>query len=252
MGVRNQEIRRWAADQELSCDPPAVAGNPAGGTGPEPPPRLQVTLARLRLTYNELHQKPVAHTEQTLVNEYLVRNRGNIAEYQRVVADALARETAKARTRGSIRVLAPAEISEARDHPARVAARHGMDAQTLTRMLARELDTVLAACADSTGGPHTPAGQPCRASFMLCLSCPCARAAPHHLPLQVLVHDELEQRRPGMTPLRWAQRYALPHAQLTDLLDRAGQAAAGDARTAATPDQRRLAQRFLDRGADTP
>lgn len=243
--IHSDLVKRWARARAIPPDPPA------DGAATEPGQAyLQVTLARMRLTFTELHQKPVAHTGTTLANEYLLRNRGNIGEYRSVVADALRREVAKARTHGAIRALAPGEVAEAREHPARVAARHGMDAQTLTRLLAHELDTVMAGCAGNTSSPHSPAGQPCQASFMLCLSCPCARAAPHHLPLQVLVHDELGARRSAMTPLRWTQRYALPHAQLADLLQRAGSAAVTDARQAATPDQRRVAARFLDRELD--
>jgi hypothetical protein len=45
-----------------------------------------------------------------------------------------------------------------------------MDVAALHRMLAGEMDTVMGACIDHTNSPHTAAGQPCRASFMLCLS----------------------------------------------------------------------------------
>lgn len=87
-------------------------------------------------------------------------------------------------------------------------------------MIAGELDTVMAACVAGDNSPHAPARQPCRASFMQCLDCPCARALPGHLPIQVLVHDRLDARRAEMTPLTWARRFALPHAQLADLLAR--------------------------------
>ncbi|MGW9210992.1 hypothetical protein ACWGR4_28900 [Embleya sp. NPDC055664] len=231
----------WARRHRLRTDTPAPD---AADTC------LQFTFGRLRLTYTESQQRPVAHTEATLANEYLVRNRGNLIEYQRVVAGALAEQVAKASTRARLHTLDQSDITEARTDPARVAARHGMDTTTLRRMLAGELDTVLGACVDHTGGPHTPPGRPCRASFMLCLSCPCARATPAHLPLQVLVHDAVAGRRSAVTPLRWAERFALPHAQLADLLDRAGEVAVADARRAATPAQREPADRFLNRELD--
>jgi len=234
------QIANWARPHGLLADPPA---------DDSPPAPLQVTLQRLRLTFNELHQRPVAHTERTLANEYLARNRGNLGEYQRVVATALAQEVAKARTRAAIGALSAAELVEAREHPARVAARHGMDTATLQGLLSGQLDTVVAGCIDNTGGPHNP-GQPCRASFMLCLSCPCARATPQHLPTQILVHDELVARRAAMTPLRWTQRFAAAHAQLADLLDRAGPVAVADARTAITESDRTLVDRFLRRELD--
>jgi hypothetical protein len=234
-------VASWARGQDLPTDAAVACG------GSE---QITVTLARLRLTYNELQQRPVAHTEKTLANEYLARNRGNLAEYQKVVTAALTEQVTKATTRGRLHTLSTEDIAEAREHPGRAAARHGMDSTTLQRMLAGELDTVLGACVDHTNSPHTEAGQPCRASFMLCLSCPCARATPNHLPIQVLIHDELERRKKAVTPLRWAQRFALPHAQLADLLHRAGPTTVADAREAVTSAERQLAERFLNRELD--
>jgi hypothetical protein len=84
-------IRRWATRHGLMADKPDAGGNPVP---------LRLTLGLIRLTYLELRQKPVAHTEQTLASDYLGRNRGNLAEYQKVVAVTLKDEVAKARTRG--------------------------------------------------------------------------------------------------------------------------------------------------------
>ena len=164
----------------------------------------------------------------------------------------MAEQAGKAAARARIGTLSEQDIADAREHPDQVADRHGMDPATLRRMLSGELDTVMGACIDHTNSPHTAAGQPCRASFMLCLSCPCARAMPTHLPAQVRVHDELERRKAAVTPLRWAQRFALPHAQLADLLGRAGAAAVTDARAAVTVREQALVDRFLDRDLDLP
>jgi hypothetical protein len=103
------------------------------------------------------------HTEPTLVNDYLVRSRGAITDYQRVVADVLTREVSKARTHAALRTLTQAEVEGARTDPKAAAARHGLDAATLQRLLSGELDTVMAGCADHTNSPHAPTGQPCRA-----------------------------------------------------------------------------------------
>ncbi|GCB00034.1 hypothetical protein [Mycolicibacterium sp. NCC-Tsukiji] len=209
---------------------------------------LRVTLDRLRLTFVELHQKPVAHTEETLVNEYLGRNRGNLVAYRDVVEAALQEEVTKARSRAVIDVLTKEELAQA--NPKELAAAHGLNADVFKRMLARELDTVMVACTDNVNSPFTGPDQPCSASFMMCLGCPCARALPHHLPVQVLVHDHLEARKSHMTPLVWVQRFGLPHAQLTDLLDRHDPIDIADARAGATPDQRRLVERFVNRELD--
>lgn len=209
---------------------------------------LRVTLDRVRLTFLELHQKPVAHTEETLVNEYLGRNRGNLGAYRDVVAAALEEEVAKARSRAVIDVLTKEEMAQA--DPDQLAATHGVKAEVFTRMLARELDTVMAACVDNVNGPFSGPGEPCRASFMMCLGCPCARALPHHLPVQVLVHDHLQARKSQMTPMAWVRRFGLPYAQLSDLLDRHDPIDIGDARAGATSEQRRLVERFINRELD--
>jgi hypothetical protein len=199
-------VLSWGRCRVLPTDTAVAArgGNCVGEPGVSglADEQLTVRLDRLRLTYAELQQRPVAHTERTLANEYLARNRGNLVEYQKVVAAALTEQVAKATARGRMHTLSSADIAEARQHPAEVAARYGIDEATLQRMLAGELDTVLGACIDHTSSPHTTAGQACRASFMLCLSCPCARATPSHLPVQVLVHDELEHRRSTIVRVR--------------------------------------------------
>jgi hypothetical protein len=157
----------WSQRHDLRCDATDSDGNRLP---------LQVELRRTRLTYLELHQKPVAHREETLVKDYLARNRGNLATYQKAVAKALSEEIDKARVRGVIAGLTTDELSRARAEPGTVAAEHGVDTATLKRLIAGELDTVMAACVDDGTGPHSTETQPCRASFMQCLSCPCARA----------------------------------------------------------------------------
>ncbi|MGW2463112.1 hypothetical protein ACWC2M_29510 [Streptomyces sp. NPDC001761] len=234
-------VRAWAGRHGLTADPV--------DTKSEPKP-LRVTLDVLRLTYLELHQKPVAHTEKTLATTYLLRNRGNLAEYQKVVAAALEAELAKARVRGIMAVLTREDVDRAHDDAEAVAAKHGVDAVTLQRMIRGELDTVMNACASHTDSPHAPPGEPCRASFMLCLGCPCARALPAHLPVQVLVHDRLEARRQEMTALQWAERFALPHAQLADLLNQHDEQDVHDARARASDVQRAMVDRFLNRELD--
>jgi hypothetical protein len=241
IGEADSRIRRWAAQHALMADKPDADGNPVP---------LRLALGLIRLTYLELHQKPVAHTEQTLATDYLGRNRGNLAEYQKVVAATLKDEVAKARTRGSMALLTEDDLRRAQEAPETVAGEYGVDTTTLKRMISGELDTVMNACAGYRRSPHAPAGQPCAASFMLCLECPCARALPRHLPVQALVHDRLAERRPQVTPLQWAQRFAAPHAQLADILARQGEAAVADARTGATDADRAVVGRFLSRELD--
>jgi len=60
-------VRAWARRHDLPAD--------AARDTPGRAEQLSVTLRRLRLTYAALAQRPVAHTDATLANEYLVRNR---------------------------------------------------------------------------------------------------------------------------------------------------------------------------------
>jgi len=240
----------WGRAHPVTADPPEVADPPAADTADGP--ALVLDGRRLRRTFVEIHQKPVAHTDRTLASQYLLRNRRNLADYQKVVARVLAEEVTRARATTLARTLTPQDAAAAQIDPQQVADRFGIDVATLKRVLAGELDTVLAACVDHTNSPHAPAGQPCTASFMLCLSCPCARAEPRHLPVQVLTLDALQRRRADLTPLQWAQRYAAPHAQLGDLLAQFPQTTIDAARRDATDEQRHLVRRFLNRELDLP
>ncbi len=238
-GLLGTSVAAWSTRAGLTS--PSEAGAPHGGG---------VGLPRMRLTVLEQRQQAVAHTDQVLANEYLGRDRGNITAYQQLVARVLADQVAKAKASALMPVLTAADMELARERPQDVAARYGVDVPVLKRMLTGELDTVLGACTDHRGGPHAPPGQPCRASFMRCLDCPCARATPQHLPVQTLVLDGLEARRAEVPPARWAERFALPHAQLADLVARHPPAAATRARESATDAERRLAERFLARELD--
>ncbi|MFB6580546.1 hypothetical protein ACFCYC_24610 [Streptomyces sp. NPDC056402] len=240
-GMPKSILAIWGRDADLRTDALGEDGLPM---------QLVVDSRRLRMSWLERHQQPVAHTERTLANEYLARNRGNLADYQKVVAAVLDDQLASARAAQVMRVLTAAEVAEARHAPESVARRHGLDPATLKKLLAGELDTVLGGCTDHLASPHTPAGEPCRASFLLCLSCPCARATPSHLPVLVAVHEGLEARKQEMTPLRWAERFAGPVAQLADLLTAFPTAMIATTRAELTAEQRALAERFLTRGLD--
>lgn len=241
-GLPKQVLQLWSYRVRLTAD----ETDPDTGQ----PKYLHVDSRRLRLTWLEIYQRPVAQTEQTLANEYLARNRGNLIEYQKIVAEVLDQQVAHARENAPIPVLSEQDVHQACVDPAAVAVRHRISEAALAELIEGRLDTVLAGCVDNLHSPHAPAGQPCRASFLLCLSCPCARATPAHLPVQVLVHDALQVRRAELTPLRWAQRFAEAATRLADLLDHHPPAAIADARAAATDADHALVERFLSRGLD--
>ncbi len=240
-GVNDLLVAAFGTRHQLMADQPGEHGQPVP---------LAVTIDQLRMTYLELNQKPVAHTTRTLATTYLLRNHGSLPEYQKVVAAALADEVDKARARGVMLALTAADLARAAADPATVAAEYGIDADTLKKMIAGDLDTVMNACTDNDAGPWSPPGEPCRASFMQCLECANARALPRHLPIQVGVYDALAQRRTAMPALAWVSRFAAPHARLADILDQHGEVAVADARAQMSCADRMLVERFLNRELD--
>lgn len=212
---------------------------------PVPVP-LIISVGRMRVTHGAREQKPVAHTQQTLADTYLRRDQSSTREYQQLVADVLEKEVIKAQTVGGIRRLSEADLAEAAKDLEKTARRFGVTAAMMRLLIARDADTVLAACTDNLASDHSPPGEPCRASFLKCLDCGCARAMPHHLPIQLAARDMLAERRTQMTALRWAERFAFPFHQLEDLLDKAGEAAGDRARAKITPADRDLVRRLLE------
>ena len=240
-GLRRNVLGEWAQAR-------GVLGDTVDETGQPVPRRLD--SRRLRMNWLEQHQQPVAHTEQTLANDYLARHRGNLAEYQQIVAATLDEQVTEARRTAVMRSLTAKQIEHAHTDPGAVAAQVGLTASVLTDLLGGRLDTVVAGCVDNTHSPHAPAGQPCTASFLLCLSCPCARATPQHLPVIAEVHDRLQHKAKEMTPLRWAQRFAGPVAQLADVMSRYPDTVIEEARINVSEEQRTLVTMFLARNLD--
>lgn len=242
-GLNCQAITKWGHDRDLRVDQ-------IGDNGDLLP--LDVTMRRLRLTFLQRYERPVAHTRQTLANDYLVRDKGAVAEYQRVVAQAQAEQVEKARSFPLPLVLTEADVTQAVTDPEGVARRFKVTVKVLKHILAGKANTVLAACIDHNNSPYSPPGEPCSASFFMCLQCECARATPQHLSILVLVYDELGSRKLAMTPLAWTARFLKPYAQLEDLIGRFGSAAADAARRGVTDEDRILVRRFLNRELDVP
>jgi hypothetical protein len=112
------------------------------------------------------------------------------------------------------------------------------------RMMADGQDTVLGSCADFEQAP-LGGGQPCRRSFLHCLDCANARAFPRHLPMQLLVIDELRARRTTIPIQRWAGEYAGRVAQLEDIVGEYEPAQRAQARALITDSHRHLAARLF-------
>ncbi|MDY7556116.1 hypothetical protein [Cryobacterium sp. 10C3] len=210
---------------------------------------LRVLFPRLRLTYVQAHDEPVAQTRYTLRDSYQVKDRGSLKQYQEIVEKTLTQQIASARAANALTFLTDVDVQEARTNPAEAALRYGVTPHVLTRILDGHLDTVLSACSDNENGPLTP-GRPCEASFLMCAGCPCSVSIPAHWPVQVATHDALVARRKDMTALQWAQRYAEPWARLADIVSKMPVGSAEVARKRITQDDRNLVERLLNREMD--
>ncbi|MCC3773804.1 hypothetical protein [Streptomyces sp. UNOB3_S3] len=257
-GIASSHTTDWAAGNGF----PLLPRRGATTTGdveeapdddsPEPDDQVtglpSVDVLRLRQTALERIRRPVAHSRQTLNDRYLKRSPAVRREGREIVRTALEEQVAKARGRQQVPVFSAAFAAMAEEDPQRAAAEMGVGPDVLKRILAGQEDTVLASCADHRDGPDTPPGEPCTASFLACLSCRNARALPHHLPVQVYVHDQLAQLRTHIDPDVWAFRYGDAFARLTHLIGPPHYTAADreQARTQLTEQDRHLADDLLE------
>ncbi|MEV8183406.1 hypothetical protein [Specibacter sp. NPDC078692] len=191
----------------------------------------RINTRRLRLTYIQRHQRPVAHSATTAAREYLSKDAEALPGYQKVVGDVLNTEVNRIHTGHSILTLTAEEVTEAGRNPAPIAEKLGTTTDQLQFLLQGRLDTVATACVDHANSPYGSAGGSCSASFLLCLGCRNARSEPRHIPLQAAMLASMDRRRCEMTDGEWAGRFSTAHQQLSDLLSRqrANSAAAASA-----------------------
>jgi len=127
----------------------------------------------------------------------------------------------------------------------------GLPIETAHALGAGQLDTAASACLDFTHSPFAPAGEPCTASFLMCLACSNAVATPAHLPRLVLLSEALDNLA-SVAPDRFNARYREHRERLGDLLDTSTtKAERTAARDAATDGDRAMIERLLNRGLDT-
>jgi hypothetical protein len=245
-GMNSYYVGRWAEDHGFP-QPPSNRPDRPGKPKPAPadtskPP---VLLLRLRQTAIERGRRPIAHTRDTMNDHYLRRSPQVVRESQDIVREALNDEIAKARSVQCIPVFTPGFLARAGTDPAGAAAEMGLDTMTLKRIIAREQDTVLASCTNHLSSPHDHPGDPCSASFLACLGCPNARALPHQLPVQVVVHDHLKTLRADLPPRAWEHRFGEAFSRLTSLLGHYTPEDRAAARDRVAPEDRHLADDLL-------
>jgi hypothetical protein len=237
---------RWAEDHGFPQPPSSRPDRPGK---PKPAPshtsKPPVLLLRLRQTAIERGRRPIAHTRDTMNDHYLRRSPQVVKESQDIVREALNGEIARARSVQGIPVFTPDFLARAGTDPAGAAAEMGVDTMTLKRIIAREQDTVLASCANHLSSPHDHPGDPCSASFLACLGCPNARALPHQLPVQVVVHDHLKTLRADLPAQAWEHRFGDAFTRLTSLLGHYTPEDLAAACDRITPEDRHLADDLL-------
>ncbi|QIK50369.1 hypothetical protein G8C36_23855 (plasmid) [Gordonia terrae] len=126
----------------------------------------------------------------------------------------------------------------------------GLPAQTARAVHSGRLDTAATACLDFNHSPFTSDGDPCTASFLLCLACPNAVATPAHLPRLVLLDEALDNLA-SVDPARFDARYREHRDRLEHLLESSTTPAErATARDEATDADRAVIERLLRRDLD--
>ncbi|MET8249537.1 hypothetical protein ABZV31_37365 [Streptomyces sp. NPDC005202] len=234
VGVRDSDVLRWARSHGFPAARHATPGRPGVDTG------------RIRQTALERRQHPVAHSRRTHNDIYLKGSRTVQADSRRVVGAALRQEVAKARVFQAVPVFTADFVAWAREHLAEAAAQTGLEPRALKDLLDAQRDTPTVACVDHLASPVSEPGQPCTASILQCLTCENARALPHHLPVQLAVHDGILQRRPHLDPPVWQARFHAPFQQLEEIIDHFTDAEHRQARQDLTAEKQRLVDDLLD------
>ncbi len=234
VGVRAGDVRLWARSHGFPAARHATPGRPG------------VDTDRIRQTALERRRHPVAHSRHTHNDIYLKGSSTVQADSRKVVGAALRQEVAKARVVQSVPVFTAEFVAWARENLAEAAAQSGLEPRTLKDLLDAQRDTAAVACVDHLASPVAEPGQPCTASFLLCLTCENARALPHHLPVQMAVRDGIVQRRPHLDPPVWRARFSAPQQQLEEIIDHFTEAEHQQARDDLTVDQQRLVDDLLD------
>jgi len=171
---------------------------------------VRVSLRRLRRTQQVLSRKPAQNTQQTHDNTY-------------VLPDANARAISK--------IVTERGLNDALEHAQSTvkvrweATRNATDVNSTT---------TLADCDDFQNGPFAKPGEPCDASFLMCLACENATVTRHHLPRLVLLETALIQKQSLISVDAWRKQWINHWRRLQDILQ-----------TNTTPQQRETAMLLI-------
>ncbi len=217
-------VRRWDRIANVTTDP----GD-----------RLHLHFNRLRLSEQVINRR--ASQNSDTVSEDVYRRPDALTAH--LVEDVILQAQADA--------VSHAASTMKMRYVSSVDSRDRLSAPTFAAVKDGSLDTATGACLDFTHGPFTQPGDPCTASFLMCLACPNAIATPAHLPRLVTLRDALTNLA-SVDPTRWDRRYSEHFDRLAHLLrTRTTETEQESARRAATDADRALIERLLGRELDS-
>lgn len=211
---------------------------------------IRVTLQRVRLTEQVLNRKPRMNSLDVHDSQYVMREPSVAKASEDVIVAGQSEALQSARSISRVITLSQDQIEQARHDPLKTSMELGLDPIVLADLLAGRLDTPIAACGDFGHSPFS-AGGPCTASFLMCLGCQNAIAAPVHLPRLVCLRDALTNIASVVTDRVWKLDYAAHYERLNDLISMlASSSEAAQARHKVTQEQRESIEALLQRRLD--
>lgn len=181
-------------------------------------------LAMLHRTFvTQISRQPVHHSRKTHLDRYLLLDKKTREQMAPLIEDGLRRGLMEARERLKIQLV---------------------DSDTDP-----DKDTPVASCGDFEHHPKT--GLRCRESFLMCLLCTNASAAPRHVKRLVVLHDALDNLRSVCDADLWAEHFAPYYLSLMAFLENdLTPAAIEQARAQATDADRAEIDALLQGGYD--
>lgn len=179
--------------------------------------KLRLNFRRLRLTEQVVNRKSSQNSDNVSEDIYRRPEALTAAMVSDVILEGQAEAVAHAHATVTMRYTTePAQL--------------GLPRSIADDLSHGRLDTGVGACLDDRHSPFDAPGEPCTASFLLCLACPNAVATPAHLPRLVELSAALDNVA-SVNPNRFQALYATHRARLAHLLT-----------TSTTPAQQRQAR----------
>lgn len=214
---------------------------------------LRLNLRRLRLT-EQVHSQRSRQNSQVVSEEIYRRSEpATIEQASPVILQGQQEALLHAHAFVEIRTVTSQDIAPSDDRISALSERLGVDRRTTQNLLGGILDTATTACTDFFRSPFsTDNNGACAASFLMCLACDNAVAAPHHLPRLVALNDALRSISSTVTQDRWNREFSVHFARLQNLLSRlATDAEIAEARRLITEETENMVTRLIGKDLDS-